>query len=463
MSIIKIEAKNFKIHDQIEINLNKQSALIIGDSGLGKSTIFELVESHLMRIPYPKNPLKDGANEGYTKTIINDKDGNTYTVTRRFKKDESGAVKTDRFIVTDQKGRKDSLENILKEIFGAFYNAKFDYQEYFIVCKSQESRFSYFIKNIGGEQIAENITKKNKLERERGLTGTQREIQRGIWEQGTYSIETYEKDLEYFSQERDTTEAFEAKNDHLKNIIDLEPLYKQLNNDKELFQNNEKIKSEIETIDATIVEYEKMIKKLKKEKAALNATVKANSSLILSKEQVGELKSKIENAVLENEATITQADIIFANKLEEISKFNSEKENFFKGISAFSLWESLDKEWNEVDSQIKAINEENKKILQSRMPLPEISLGEINDKPAIMFRGKEFSPEFLSIGERLEIASRIQRVLNPKGDNFVVIPEAQSLGSKYDEVIKEMKKYNVQYLVEITKPHEELHVEIVEE
>jgi hypothetical protein len=54
-------------------------------------------------------------------------------------------------------------------------------------------------------------------------------------------------------------------------------------------------------------------------------------------------------------------------------------------------------------------------------------------------------------------------IIGKNGDNFIIIPEAQSLGSALDEIIKECDKYHMQALIEYTERNEEFKMVFVDE
>jgi len=475
MSILSIEAKNFLIHKELKIDLNKESAIIIGDSGVGKSTLSRLILAHIAQEQYPTNPLSDGEDSGYSKTTHQGPDGKVYTVSRKYVRGEDGSVKLDRFEVRGPDGYKKSLEQIMDTVFnGVFTSSRFSWNHYFKRTKSYEERFKYFVDAMGDTSIEENLNKIPELEKERGNVGSDRKTQKALMDQADIDEETVEAKVEYFSQQRSTDEAAIAKKEHLKKQIDLSDLEAKLNNHAksiELVKHDQEVISgyqeEINAIDLQIMELQR--KRSEKEAQIVSRQNLRNEQLKnqLTDKQLSKLAAEILKKEKANKVIQTEAEAIYQEKLKEVVDFMAERRQFADGIKAMDKYIELDAKWEELDTKIKDLKKENEQKLKSILPLPELSIGEKKQKdgsvkPIVLYKGREFSDEFLSTGEQIEITAAIQIALNPNGDNFIVIPNAQDLGSRLRDVQEACKKFNVQYLVEMTKPDEEFRVEIID-
>jgi hypothetical protein len=176
-----------------------------------------------------------------------------------------------------------------------------------------------------------------------------------------------------------------------------------------------------------------------------------------------ELKGKIDNAKTVNEEIEKKANEAYDEAMGNITLFNTKRNSFLSTVNAFRKWQELDAEWKEVDQKIKDLREANKEIFKNKLPIPELTIDEIGGKETVLYKGREFNWDNLSKGETIKITTQIQNAINPNGDNFIIIPEAQSLGSALDEIIKECDKYHMQALIEYTERNEEFKMVFVDE
>lgn len=477
MSLLTIEAKNFLVHKELKIDLNKESAIVIGDSGAGKSTLSKLILAHIAQGPYPPNPLTDGQDEGYSKTTHQGPDGKVYTVSRKYVREKDGSVKLDRFEVRGPDGRKKSLEEIMDTVFnGVFTSARFDYNTFFNKKKSYIDRYKYFVDAIGGKTIQDNIDEIEKIMKERGNIGTKRETQKTLLEKADIPDDpkALAEMVEYFAQEKTVEDAQTKKDEHLAKKTPLKPYEDQYNNhakaveivkaDEEAITN---YKLEIQDIDRQIMELQKRRSEKETQIASRQALKAEQQKNVLSQKTLIKILKEAETKEKANKLIESEAELIYKEAIEEVINFKSDKEKFFAAWKAKEEYQELDAQWNEKDKQIADLKADNDKMLKKLLPLPELSIGEKPQKdgstlPIVLYNGREFSDDNLSTGEQIQITAAIQVALNPKGDNFIVIPNAQDLGSKLREVQAACKKFNVQYLVEMTKPDEEFRVEVID-
>jgi hypothetical protein len=465
MAVLTIECYNYKQHKNRKIVLDGKSAILMGDIKKGKSNIMKLILAHTNQGDYPSNPLSDGENEGWTKTTHKNAEGKVYTIQRKFKRNEdTGEVELERMWVYPPVGNRSSMEKMVDDVFGgAFKNGYFDYIEYFYKNKTAVTRYAYFVKAIGGAEIESNVTKINAWMRERGQVGTSRDAKWEIVEASSYDIETFEEQNKYYSQEFTLADCQKAKDEYVvKETKDVSELRARLVKETEIIGHIEQHRKEEAEIDIQIAELQRQLQALSNKKALLDESRRVLANQLLPGQKFKKLTSDIETAEKHNSEIAKKANDLYNEKVEEMVKFRTEKEKFNAGLDAFDEWEKLDAKWNELDEKIKFAKAANDQMLQKRIPIPELSIGELDEKPAVLYKGKEFSEDNLSTGERLQLTSAIQMALNPKGDNFIVVPEAQSLGSEKDAVMKELEKHNVQYLIEMTVPDEEFKVEIIE-
>lgn len=472
MSVLTIECYNYKQHKNTKIILNGKSAILMGDIKKGKSNIMKLILAHTNQAPYPSNPLSDDEKEGFTKTTHLADNGKVYTIQRKFSRDEEGNEVIDRMWVYPPTGPRGSLESMVEDVFnGAFKNGYFDYIEYFYKNKSSVTRAAYFIKAIGGAEIENNVTQISKWERERGVLGTQKDQKYAIFTAIEYNPETFEADLEYYGKDK-TVQDCQVLKDLFIHDNTKDTHANQAIIDNQIYVNNS-IKSDDIDIQETQIEINKLeeqLRELKQLKDNLESKRAENVKALLPEKKYQKVVSDLQKIAIHNEKVKSRAEEIYNEELNKMVEFRTAKDKFNNGLTAFEEYEKIDKQWGELDEKIKTKKAANEEIFRNRIPLPELTIGETTRtvkgeviiEPIILYKGKEFSEDNLSKGERLAITSAIQMALNPEGDNFIIIPEAQSLGSEKDAVIAELEKHGIQYLIEMTIPDEDFKVEIID-
>jgi hypothetical protein len=454
MAVIKVKAWNYMLQKDLNVQLDGKSFFVVGDSETGKSTFLQIIEESLMLKPFTKNPISDGEKEGGIEVTHDFGDGNLYTVRRTFSRDNK---KLRRFEIIDQHGKSEALQPVLERIFGkAFFNTYFDFKTYFYEKRTEKERFEYFIKAVGGEQVLTNNTKYNRKNESRDNVGGQRITYKSLLSQSPINPETLESDFAHFMQEKTIADADKAYNEVLQELKDREALELELQVIYE--QNNKFIEAEkrVPEIDLEVAELEKQIKALKAEKKASQKFIKdfpADFELQAEKEM--EL-SKVDEL---NREVQERADLVYDDTLREVHVFLSQKQEFKTGLGYLEKLKELNEEWEKLDQEMKGLKEENNKIIQDRVPIPEITI----DNTRILYDGKEMCFPHVSTGKAVRIASQIQRALNPKGNNLIVIPDGGSLGSKLFEVIEECKNFDVQYIVEVTEMKQKFKIQMEEE
>lgn len=472
MSLLTVEAKNFLMHKDLKIDLNKESCLVIGDSGSGKSTLSRLILAHISQVAYPSNPLSDGEKEGYTKTTHQGPDGKVYTVSRKYTREKDGSVKLDRFEVRGPDGYKKSLEQIMETVFqGVFTSSRFDYNTYFNKKKGTVDRFKYFVEAMGDKTIEENAEKIELLEEERATIGNSRTTKKALWEQISTSEDEAEmqKELDYYSQDRTVDEAITAQIIHLKKLTPLTPYVTKLDTHTKAIETMATHEKAVTKYTDEIADIDNQVKLLLMQKDAKEKQLLATREFIktikvgmLSNKTLDKMAKEVTKIEKDNKIIETEAEAIYKKALNDIIDFNAKKQQFFNGLQAFEDWSILDKQWNDKAAAIQTLKAQNEETLKKLLPIPDMEIGIKNKKPVVLYKGRELSDEYFSTGEQIEIALAIQVALNPTGDNFIVIPNAQDLGSKWRDIQKLLNKYNIQYLVEMTKPDEEFVVEVID-
>lgn len=461
MSVLNVRVKNFKTHvGEHVISPKGNSFLLIGDSAKGKTSILELIAANLMQKPYPANPLSNGEDEGFTETehLIG---GTKYTIKRTFKRLEDGSVNLSRFSVVSESGGRYSLTEFLKKHLSDTLAASFDYATFFFEKKSPEARFKYMIDSIGGDAVIENNKKVSDLEQERAIAGTQRGIQKALWEQeGAFNAESFERDIEYYEKPREIQEAAAAKQEVLAGLVDITEIRAKADKELEEKRKREDLESLIVNDKDELVQIQKRMEFLKNRLSGYEAEL---AGIKYDESVIKDAEFEIAIAETKNKEVIEQADEKYEQMVEEITQFNANRKNFHNTIKSFREWQRLNTEWISLDEQIKSLRDSNKELFASKLPIPELSIGTVGGKEVVLYNGVEFCWENLSKGETIEVTAKIQSAINPNGDNFIIIPEAQSLGSKIDEVIEACKKFNMQACIEYTERNEEFRMEFVDD
>jgi hypothetical protein len=149
----------------------------------------------------------------------------------------------------------------------------------------------------------------------------------------------------------------------------------------------------------------------------------------------------------------------------EVNQFNQERTKFQTGLQYLETFKVLNDSWTVLQNDIIKLEAENEQIFKAKFNIPELSIGEDESILYLCPDGvkRELAFPNVSKGRSIRIAAEIQRILNPDGINFIVIPEGQSLGSGLYEVIEECKKFGFQYIVEITERKQDFKIVFEEE
>lgn len=465
MAINNVKLINWKKHPHLELKLDGRNTFFVGDIAAGKSSVLDAIMMSSMQMDWPSDsPITEGQEAGMIE-IERTINGEDYIIKRNFTNTDKG-----RWVVTyktPKKGsRPPSLSDLLEEMLDkALKNSYFDYFTYFFKLKSAEARTEYIIEKCGGEEVAVNLKTITTKTNERRKVGSARTQQLAVYKQlGALTKEEVIEKSKLYAKEKTQEEADVAYNkiadtieDGDKNIAELQEVRKQL---QEKTKNN----SRLVDIKLEIKKHQEAIELLTKENNELAVANKKNKSTV-EKEQ--ELETKRLKIVEDNTKIIIQAEAARKESITEIIKFNGERTNFYTSLTALKEYNRLDKEWQLINTEISVLENQNKELFISKLPIPELGLAtketEKETISIVTYKGREFSFENLSKGESIIIAAQIQNSLNPGGNNFIVIPEANLLGSKLDDILEECKKFQIQALVEITQRKQEFKVIFEEE
>lgn len=452
--IVKIKLWNYRIHDKFEFTPNGKSFILLGDIGGGKSSILEIIKAGLLLVPFPAFPLKDGTEKGGMEITYNIL-GDEYTVTRDWTSKNLG-----RFEMTNSKGLSASPTAVLTEIFGmAFKNNYFDYEEYFYKLGNSKDRFDYFIKATADATVVTNNKDIRKYIQERNDVGGKRTTFYTLIEESIIDPATLEEDIIKYNEPKKLEEAFENP-EYLalkKKLIDPHIL---LDEYELVLDYNEKFQTRTKRgigIDNEIADLELRLKELKKEKKDNAKWLNNNPE---DKDLEKELAKKVNDCDVKNAETEKLMEAAYLRSVELVNDFNRKQAEFVAAKGYVIKYKALTSDYNSINEKIEILKAQNEAILKKRLPLPEISISE-ND--VVLYRGKELAFPHVSKGESITIAAQIQRTINPAGNNLIVIPEGQSMGSGIDDIREECKKFGVQYVVEVTERKQKFQVKFEEE
>ena len=452
MAVLQVRAKNFKQHKDLDLKIDGKSFFVVGDTRQGKTNLIKIILATLMLEDFPENPISTGENEGFIEAT-HELDGMKYTIRRTFT--DKPDSKT-RFTVTDANGGKHTLSVLLERIFGkAFGNNSFNYQTYFFELKSTEARYQYLVKAIGGDQVLDNLATIKKLKRERGTLGTQCDTLQALIDDSSLNPDTILDDLEFYKEEKNTDEAIAKKAEKLlqrKSVINLNNQLEVISETNLAYQESE---TQFNENLNEIVALEKRIAELRSTNEKIGAWQKVNQPDFDAEKEIREQISTAEEDNLKIEA---EADALYDDMVREVTVFNQMKAALDAAVINYKKWQEYNTEWTEKDDKIKALIEENETIFKKKLPIPELTIEEVDGKDVVMYNGRELSFDNISKGESIRIAVDIQKALNPKGNNLVVVPEAQSLGSDLDEILEQCKHFNLQAIVEVTERKQEFKI-----
>lgn len=457
MAVISVKTKNFKKLVNVDLKFNGKTFFVIGDIKEGKTTLLNLILCTLMLQEFPEDPLTQGTDSGFIETV-HEWDGIKYTIKRTFSNNKDSKT---RFTVIDENGGRHTLSTLLEKLFGkAFTNSYFDYNQFFFECKSSEARTTYIIKAAGGDEVFENLTRIKVLKKERGSLGTEVDKYTYIIENSSLNPETLAEDIVLYAEEKNFDEALKKKAEILltrKSIINLTT---QLTIVKEG-------NSAFDISQEALVNVDNEIEELKKKLAdAKNRRIDILNWQVENQPDVArelELEKEIATAEDFNRDIERQADEIYEEMVLAINSHNRMRIELNNTLVSYNELLRCSNEWEVKDAEIKELTVKNKEIFKNRLPIPDMTIDELDDKPIVMYNGREFCYENLSKGESLRLAMEIQRYLNPKGNNLIVIPEAQSLGSELDDILKECKDHNIQAVVEITERKQKFQIKFEED
>jgi hypothetical protein len=172
--VISVRLTNIRKHKDTFLKIDGKNVALIGDSGVCKSTVLEIIEASFGIIDYPKDALTTGESEGGSvmeyKDPVTDK---IYVIQRRYSRG-----KLQRFEIRSEENGKLVWTEEIKKLFNGVDPkvSFFDYSEFFFEQKTPDARFEYAMKCVLGDVYINNLKDIQALENERHSLGAQRKI-----------------------------------------------------------------------------------------------------------------------------------------------------------------------------------------------------------------------------------------------------------------------------------------------
>lgn len=364
MQIIKLEVENVKRLSAVSITPDGNLVVIGGKNGAGKSSILDSIQYALAGADsLPDRPLKEGAQDGFIELDLGE-----FIVTREFRRQADGSVKSKVEITNKEGFKKSSPQALLDSLYGKM---TFDPLEFSRLKLKEQLEQLKALVNLDFSQLEK--------ERDEGYRA-RTEINRKC------------KEIE------GQINSIELRNDIPKSEISISDLMNELS---KIQANNNLAKSEInkillleKEINLTKESINKVEKEIKSHKEKLEilkdklSIVQENSTLFVSdEEEEEEIKEKIKSS-------------------ESINAEIRRQQHREKLVSAHAILVENHELYN---SKIDEIDNEKKESLKkAKFPIPGMGF----DENGVTMHGIPFSQ--CSSAEKLKISVSMGIALNPK-------------------------------------------------
>lgn len=412
---MKVSLKNFKVLEDFEQDLNGSSILLLGDNGIGKSTVLQGIKIALGSKDIPST-LQDGA-----KGIVEaDMDGNPYTFYFEKKK---GSIDLK---VTLPNGLRESKRGVIAGLVGAI---DFDINEFVSLSDSTAGRkkqVEEFKKLLPAEFVTE--------------------------------LAQYETKIKNIFDDR---AALNKKIDTLKGFIKESPLY------------GADLKTQpvdIESLSQEIEEANKKNKLIQEKEAAFE---QRTQSIENRKSKIEELKKAIEEEErkIHDEETLNKlySDWRKKNDLIDVSEMNRR----YADASAINVKAAQAEEHNKRLKQLAEFEEEAGQmtvhlettrqavadaIRDFESPIPGLSFNE----DCLVYNGVMVEDASLCSSEKMELGYKMAVAANPDL-GLLFIEGTESFGKKrFEDLLEFCEKNGLQLFAEqVIRGKEELEVQFI--
>lgn len=417
MKIVKIKIKEFKAIKDLEKEIKGANLLIMGENGVGKSSLMQFIEIALGK---NTNIPPQATGEGY---VVADKDGNEYTFHVKFK--DGKPVLT----VTTPDGLSDSRKGTISGIVGAI---NFDINEFVENSKSEKGRKEQVevFKSLLPKDVKDEI---EKLEANVKYNYDLRtDINKALKAtQGKVELHPMNKPGVYLDEFKE---------------VDIAKVYEQLNYAEAFNRKLTDVQSRMQGRAELITKMNNHIKDLEDQLKAVKFELEDNQ-----KKQIEAAKYLEANPAID--ITGMQTKIQGANEANEQFKQAQELIQLFKDIEIYK--EQSGTATANIESQRQAISDAIKDMSN---PVP----GLMFDDNGLLYNGTPVHPDSLSFSEIIELGVKMKIAENPELPLF--ISNGESIGIKRLNEIKEIaEKNNLQIIMEqVERGNEKLTLEIME-
>lgn len=433
MKLQKVSIKEYKKLKDIEFTPEGHNVLIIGENGLGKSTIIQFIQIALGKqdnIP----PMAFG--EG---VVVVNKDGSQYTL--------KVAIKEGKSVVTviTQDGLKDNRKGAIASLVGPI---SFDIEQFVNLSKSKSGRKEQveIVKGFFPVATREEIKKyENNLvveEEERTQIGRDRDKLDGSIRLNALintNLDKYE-----FTDLSKVSDDLKAANDHNSKIVDVESRKQQRN-------------QAITNQNSIIIDAEIQIENKKKEILALEQKVAASKKLID--------EEKVKN--------IQADEWIKSNPIKPTADFETAIKNATDNNNKYNDAQKLKKDIKELELLETQYGEQTVKIELTRQAIQDCIRDTFNDPDSQVLEGLSFDdekliyngfpvhPESQSESEIMTLGAKLKLCEN-RELGILLLERTESFGEKrWQEILQMCEKEDLQLIGEfVQRGQEELMIEI---
>ncbi len=394
MKIEEVIIKEYKILNDVDFAPKGQNVLIIGENGLGKSTIIQFIEIALGK---QTNIPPQAQGEGI---VVVNKDGSKYTLKVKIKDGKSVIT-----VVTDA-GLKDNRKGAIASLVGP---VEFDIENFIQLSKTKTGR---------KEQV--------EIVKSFFPISTQEEIRK--YEN---SLKVEEDERTEIGRDRDklhgSIESNPLKNDDLSKykFVDItavsEELKKANEHNAEISKIVERKKSRSESIEKdkkTVLEKQVEIEKKKKEIEELEGKIKISNDLI----SIEELKN------------VKADEWLKANIVKPVDGFETTIKNATDTNNKYNDAQALIKDMKQLELLKNEYGEQTVKIELTRQSIADtirdIGLpvdGLTFDEEKLIYNGLPVHPESQSESEIMELGAKLKFCENPDL-GILLLERTESIG-----------------------------------
>jgi len=408
MKIIKLKISDFKKLKNIDKDINGQNIILLGENGVGKSSIMQFIQ---LALGNTKHTPELESGEG---TVIADKDGKEWTFHVEYKKGKPVIT------VTSPDGFKDNRKSVLANIVGAI---DFDIDEFVQMSESTSGR---------------------KKQVEVFKSFLPKETQDFLSDQ-EYRVERAYKERTEKNQQAKTLEGYIAEHP-FKKIIDFP-----------------KSKVDVSSLNESIQEATKHNEKVAGAKLRLEQRNKDIMSII---QQIKELEEKKEELLKLNAEAGPWLD---KNREIDVSELLNQQSNAHTINAAFEKKEDYDKQFKQLTALKEEAGDLTVFIETSRQAIADAIRdcespveGLSFDEDSLIYNGIPVSTSSLSSSEIMHLGYKLKVAENPNL-GLLFINRGESLGQARLKEIQDMaNKYDLQIFMEqVERGTDELKIEIM--